>query len=298
MNKTVKYVLTALFAVIAALFVYNPTRYMQSFFDGLSVWAYNVLPALFPFMVLTALASKLAPKARISATGKLFGVSCDGIFALNILCGYPIGAKALSESEADAAAVTRACSFCSSASPIFVIATVGSKLLQNTAAALILFSSQIAALLLNGLLYKRKKTCYVINGAEKNFKASDIGDSVTGSALSVISVGGLIALFYMLSDMIKSLLPTSVKDSAAVSFCIGLLEMTNGIIGISRQTDLLTATVLSSALLSFGGACVFFQCFAYLSRVGVKAADVVKMKITQSAIATIVCFLLCLIFLG
>ena len=177
-----------------------------------------------------------------------------------------------------------------------MIATVGVKLLQSTAATLILIAAHILSSILNGLLYRTKTPLY-ISECNGQFKAEDFGNTLTNSVLSILSVGGLIALFYMLSDMIRSLLPISLQNSLAVAFAIGVLEMTNGVFAICKLTDVATATVLSSCLLALGGMCIFFQCFAYLGQKRVKATTIIKMKLTQSALATLISFCLVKLFL-
>lgn len=294
--KVLRITATALFIVVIGIFISAPSKYMQSFIDGVTVWAYNVLPAIFPFTVLTTLTLKLRRQNKFSLTKTLFGLECDSVFAASLLCGYPIGAKAIADSDADRLAATKACAFCSSAGPIFMIGTVGAKLLQNTTATVILVSVHLISLLINGLIFRRLKSNGKIAFAQ-SLKPSDLGDVVTNSALSVISVGGLIAIFYMLSDMIKSFLPVGLRDNLAVSFAIGIFEMTNGIFGVCANTDPATATILTSTLLSFGGLCVFAQCYAFLGKKQVKPLDVFKMKITQSAVSTILAFAAVKIFL-
>ena len=178
-----------------------------------------------------------------------------------------------------------------------MIATVGAKLLQNTAATVILIVAHFLSVILNGLIYRRKKTTVNLSENNSRFAPADFGNTITNSALSIISVGGLIALFYMLTDMVKSLLPSTISDNLAISFAIGLLEMTNGVFGICKLTDVATATVLCSTLLAFGGLCVFLQCYAFLGTKNIKAVDIFKMKMTQSALATIFSFVLVKIFL-
>ena len=92
-------------------------------------------------------------------------------------------------------------------------------------------------------------------------------------------------------------MPIGIRDSLAVSFAIGIFEMTNGIFGVCAGTDLATATVLCSTLLSFGGLCVFAQCYAFLGKKQVNPLDIIKMKIVQSAVATILGFVLVKIFM-
>lgn len=177
-----------------------------------------------------------------------------------------------------------------------MIATVGAKLLQNTTATVILVLVHFLSSIANGFLYRSKVSLNLIEN-DGEFTPEDFGNTITNSVLSIISVGGLIALFYMLSDMIKSFLPSNLCNSLVVSFAIGLLEMTNGVFGICKLTDVATATVLCSTLLALGGMCVFFQCYAFLGQKKIKAVDVIKMKLTQSAFATIFSFVLVKIFL-
>lgn len=294
--KYLRVFFTLLFIAVATVFISAPTKYMQSFFDGLTVWAYNVLPALFPFTVITTIALKIKPQTKHSLTKLLFGIPCDDAFFTSLLCGYPIGAKAISDSPADSVTATAMCAFCSSAGPIFMIATVGAKLLQNTIATIILVAAHILSVIANGLIYRRKHITNFLENTAR-FAPEDFGNTITNSALSIISVGGLIALFYMLSDMVKSFLPSNLSDNLAVSFAFGILEMTNGIFGVCKSADIATATVLCSTLLALGGICVFFQCYAFLGKKKIKAVDIIKMKLTQSAFATIFSFVLVKILL-
>lgn len=293
--KYLKIAITLLFITVAATFLSAPSTFMQSFLDGLTVWALNVLPALFPFAVLSTIAVKFFPKGKISPCKALFGVRCDDVYVVSLLCGYPLGAKCIADSNLDSQTATQICSFCSSASPVFVVATVGAKLLQSTTAALILLAAHLLSTVVNGILYRKKSDFQT--ELQSEFQMADIGNTVTSSALSVISVGGLIALFYMLTDMVKSFLPQPLSQSLALNFTLGLLEMTNGIISVCNSCDLFCATVLSSFLMSFGGMCVFAQSMAFLSAKQVKVSRFLQMKLTQGFVATILSFLLGKLFL-
>lgn len=290
--KYLKTFFVLLFVLIASIFISDPSKYMQSFFDGLTVWAYNVLPALFPFTVFTTLAVKIFPNNKRSLTEMLFGISCDSEFLMSILCGYPIGAKAIADSNADTTTATKMCSFCSSAGPIFMIATIGSRLLRNVNATVILISVHYVSLIINGLIYRNRKEKVLLPLNKSTLHAEDFGNTITNSVLSILSVGGLIALFFMLTQMLKSVFPTAITNNLAFSYAMGVLEMTNGIFSICAATDIASATILCSGLLALGGLCVFLQCYAFLGTKKIKAVDVIKMKLTQSAIATILSFVL------
>lgn len=294
MKKFCNVAYTVIFALILYAFIKEPSKYMQSFVNGLSAWAYNVLPALFPFAVLTTLFTKCIPKSKFSVTKLLFGVNCDAVLCASLLCGYPIGAKTIADSNADTATACKLATFCSSPNPVFVVATLGNKLLQSTTATAIIIVAQLLAVLINGLSYKRLATMEDSVTVNTN---TDFGKTITNSVLSVLSVGGLIALFYMLADVAKSFLPNDIANSLSVAFAIGLLEMTNGVIGVCNTADLFSATVLCSTLIAFGGVCIFAQCYTFLSCKGVKVFPLLKYKTTQAGYATVLTYILAKIFL-
>ncbi len=286
---------TLLLAFVVLSFVAQPTRYTQVFFDGLTVWAHNVLPVLFPFALLTTIFAKVWKMGKVSIAKILFKIPCDQVWIASFLCGYPVGARAISEQNVDCDTASAMCSFCSTASPIFIIATV-SRLIANTTATIIICLSQVIAMALNGWMYTYKKQFHFEPSTPK-FDAKDFSATLTNSILAVLSVGGLIAVFFVFAEMIQSVLPASVANHPALFFGIGLLEMTSGIVKICQNCDLFCTTVCVAALLSFGGICVALQCFAFLSQKGASLAKLLKMKCTQSAFATLVAFVLAKIFL-
>lgn len=294
-NFVARIALTLLFAFVIFTFIANPSKYMGVFLDGITAWAHNVLPVLFPFALLSTLYSKGIRQGKVSLTKKLFNIPCNDTFLISILCGYPAGAKAISELDIDNNIATAMCSFCSTPSIIFIVATVG-YLLQNTTAIAIICISQLVAMILNGLLYtaNKKYNCVVKDRALLSF---DFGSTLTNSILATLSVGALIALFFVFAEMIQSLLPTDISQHPAVFFAIGLMEMTSGILKICSSCPTFVATVCTSALLAFGGICIALQSFTFVTQKGVRLADIIKMKCTQCAFATITAFILATIFL-
>ena len=295
-NKNIVNVITTLLlGLVVFLFLSDPSKYMLVFFDGLTIWAHNVLPVLFPFALLTTLYTKNCKIGKFSISKILFGTSCDSVFIASISCGYPVGARAISELNVDEKSATSLCSFCSTPNPIFIIATIGS-ILSNATAITIIVVSQVLAMIFNGWIYTARKRINIPN-IQQQFSGTDFGNTLTNSVLVVLSVGGLIALFFMLSEMLQALLPFSTSQHPAIFFAIGLLEMTSGIIKICNSCDIFAATVCTSALLAFGGICIALQCYAFVSQKGVKLSKLLQMKSTQCAFATLSAFVLGKIFL-
>ena len=295
-------IIVVLFLLLVVCFVVAPRFCGKSFLDGLTVWAVNVLPALFPFALLAPLAARaLTPKK--SLTLPLFGVRADGVFLLSLACGYPIGAKVISSLNVDDKTAVKLSSFCSTPSPIFVLATVGA-LLDNPVATAVLALSQLVGCIANGLIFRGyAETKYIVLEApdgDKNFS-----EMLTDAVLSVLSVGGVIALVYMVSAVVKSLLSSDLANNIAVAFLLGLAEMTNGLTpqprcaGVLSVTSLAVtttmATVLCSGLLGFGGIGVMLQSMSFLSKRNVSPLAYLKTKMTQSSVCAIVSYLLCLV---
>lgn len=286
---------TLLFTTVILLFLLEPARYSKAFLDGLTIWAYNVLPVIFPFALLTTLYTKSVKQCKFSISKLLFGTSCDSVFLQSFLCGYPVGARAISELDLDKVTAAKLCSFCSTPGPIFVIATIGAAV-NNGTATLIIFLSQVIAMILNGWLYTGRRALKIVV-KNPRLQTKDFGETITNSILSVLTVGALIALFFMLSEMFQRLLSQSIANHPLLFFVIGMLEMTSGILKICQTCPLFVSTVCTSALLAFGGLCVALQCFAFVSAKGVTLAQLLKIKCTQCAFATIAAFVLGKIFL-
>lgn len=286
-------IIVVLFLLLVVCFVVAPRFCGKSFLDGLTVWAVNVLPALFPFALIAPLAAR-AVTPKKSLTLPLFGVRADGVFLLSLACGYPIGAKVISSLNVDDKTAVKLSSFCSTPSPIFVLATVGA-LLDNPVATAVLALSQLVGCIANGLIFRGyAETKYIVLEApdgDKNFS-----EMLTDAVLSVLSVGGVIALVYMVSAVVKSLLSSDLANNIAVAFLLGLAEMTNGVLSVtSLAITTTTATVLCSGLLGFGGIGVMLQSMSFLSKRNVSPLAYLKTKMTQSSVCAIVSYLLCLV---
>lgn len=292
MKTIIKIAAFIAYLCVCCIFLFNAENYMQIFFDGLTVWAYNVLPVILPFAILTTFAASLLPTSKFSLTKLLFNVSCDRQYFTSLLCGYPIGAKCIAGSKCDSKTALAMFAFCSSANPIFIVTTVGIKLLHNTKSIIILILAHFLSTILNGLTYKPKNATFVF---EQNDKIG-FSETVTSSVLSVLCVGALIALFYMLTALIKNLLPISFRNSVPVAFILGLLEMTGGMIAICKLGNTALSTILCSSLLAFGGLCVILQCYTFVDK-KIKMRDIIKMKVTQCLYATAISYTLCKIIL-
>lgn len=303
--KKLSFLLSALLLAVMALFLADPVRYAASIADGISLWAVNVLPATFPFLFLTALLTGLRPYALFSRklaapTGKIFRISGAGGGAalLSALSGYPVGARMVYDLHC-AGKLARGEEFrlgclASTSGPMFLVGTVGGLMYGNAAAGWIMLLSHLAAVWAVCFLMRFRARPADSPPLLQKSDPSLLYDSLYNAVISILCVGGFIALFSCFGQMLADLglfrFPLFGEYTEGV--LRGLLEMTTGCAALSKLKTPLSYA-LSCGLVTFGGSCVLCQQAAYLTRAGVKMLPFLGVKLLQALLATGVCLCLC-----
>ena len=223
-----------------------PKLYMQRTLDGISAWAFNVLPSVLPFMFFTKILSKTNGIEKIS---RLFKNPCyilfktpplsAYVFFMSIISGYPVGAKLTADlfengkiSKQDAFRMT---SFCSTSGPMFIIGAVGIGLLKSALFGYIIFASHILGAIVNGLFYRKLTMKNSFSGQNHKTlnKNNDLSNIIADCAISIISIGVIIAIFFVIITTLSPLLGFLPKQ--IVSIIEGIIEITKGCIDISSS---------------------------------------------------------------
>jgi len=309
-----RYLIIALVAAVMLPVVIFPDRYIQSVTDGLNLFVINVFPALFPFFFFSSILSNLnfgydLGLAMKKPLNKLFNAPplSGYVFIMSLLCGYPVGAKILSDfyekgliSQKETKAVA---AFTSTSGPLFIVGTVGVTMLNNKTAGFIMLISHYLSALINGLIFRLKRK----DGGD-NFPLppvinadSVLKDSMTSSLLSVAIVGGYVAVFNMVLAMasdvgIISFLSFPFKKfglnvGAAEGLISGLIEITKGCFLVSRSgCSIKIAAPICSFIITNGGLSITLQSLTFLGKCKISPAYYLLTKLTQG----ILCFLICL----
>lgn len=314
-----------IFLIVALIL--NPETYMQSTLKGILVWATAVLPALFPFFFLTRILAQLGMIERLAIfleplSKKLYRVPgiASYVFLMSVISGYPVGAKLTSELYQSGAITrnqaTRMCGFCSTSGPLFIIGTVGVEMFICKGAGFLIFISHLLGALLNGLLYRnygkkeaelKQTQCHTKSTSLDNLLANSIYDSV----LSILIVGGYIALFFMVIDilvdyhilsglavLVSALLSAVGLDgSLGIGIVTGLVEVTRGCLDLGASGAAVPAlAVAATGLISFGGVSVHLQSLTFLQKCGIKTSVYFLQKTTQAIISVLVALVLVPVF--
>lgn len=297
------------------LFIISPSQCMKSTLNGLNIWLINVVPALFPFFILTKIIislnqSSIPPLDKF--TRKFFHTEAGLVYALSILSGYPVGAKMISSyyssNKIDKQTATNMLSFCSTSGPMFIIGSVGIGIFHSAKVGYILLISHIIGSFLNGIIFTKKhaKLSNNSNNTPPNITPVSLNDIMYDSIVSILMVGGYIVFASVVISMLHStILPyiclgiskiISISPALISAFLCGILEMTNGILALSlTSVSLKIKVVLSSFLIAFSGVCIIFQSMGFLNKMEIKKSIVIKQKLMQGLLTTAVTILIVLI---
>lgn len=255
-------------ASICFLLVY-PGYCIDAAKDGLSTALYIVLPSIFPFMVLARFIVSSGLHNILSRfVGKyfenIFGIcrKYASVFILGCLGGYPIGAIALNSllkrNEISREQAQHLVGICNNASPMFVIGTIGTLMLNNTFYGYVLFLIHLSCVFLCGIIMKftfhPNSSGYVY--CKQNPKSnSPLSDAITSSGTNMVNIASYIIIFSVISKFVQLVF----KDFNC-SFVLCILEITTGIkYCISSNIPEITKLSLISSALGFSGLCVFMQ---------------------------------------
>ena len=282
--------------------ILNPTKYITSASEGIMLWATNLLPALFPFFILTKLIMEfdlLETSARFMSKlmKKIFNTSGNSgyLFLISIFSGYPIGSKIVADAymskKIDYTELHRLITFTSVSGPLFIIGTVGINMLENPICGYIIIISHILSAILNGVCYKNfipHKLCYVKSLDAKKTPKNILTYAVKNSVESILLIGGLVCLFYVGMDAISSIvtLPPIIQ---------GILEITKGCYEISiSNISIQLKTIICTGLITFGGLCIHSQAMSFLKECNISYKFFFTQKCLQTFFSIVISSLLVL----
>lgn len=314
-----KLILILVITIILGAIVINPEVYITSCLNGIMVWATVVLPALLPFIFFTKTLTELGVADILASKFKLFPKIFKVpslaiyVFILSILSGYPVGAKIVADlyesgaiSKEEAYKIT---TFTSNSGPMFILGSVGIGMLTSRNLGIIILISHILGALINGLIYRNHKE----NSTEINKKIIEknnlsIGDLMWNTVHSVLIIGGFIALFFVIIEIINYLnifspisnLFSKIFNCDANIFTAifnGIFEITRGCLDISKLglSELISGT-LCTFIISFGGLATTMQALVFLKKFDMRFSFFIKQKITHAIFASVISFILLLIF--
>ncbi len=207
---------------------------------GLQLWFEKMIPALFPFMILSGIMVRMNltgifSKLLYPVIRPVYRVSSNGCYAMIIgfLCGFPMGAKTIADlvrremiSHKEAEYLL---AFCNNIGPVYFCSFV-LPLLNRQALWPYLFGMYgiplLYGIILRYTVYRESffTVSMVIPASEKPLSLlNEIDDAINSSVQSILSLGGYMIVFNMLN-----MVPHILMGQNSFRFA-PLLEITGGL---------------------------------------------------------------------
>ena len=239
--KVLSYLKEKSISIIFILYLFFLVLFTKSNFNaakkGITLWANNVVPSLFPFFVAVELLKhtnliyflSIKLDKYMKPIFNLPGVASFP-FVMGLISGYPVGAKIVSDlysknlctqKEAE-----RMLAFTNNSGPLFIIGTVGCSFYSNTSIGILLLFSHILSSICVGIILgiisriKSATNKFTANSTQSastnNFssllqddiKIADLG-GILGSAIvsaikSILMIGGFVTIFSVILSILNN----------------------------------------------------------------------------------------------
>lgn len=282
---------------LAAVFLAQSGPLRMAAAEGLSLCAKSVVPALFPFMVVSSLLISLGFGAWLSpflaplmALYSLPGEAGAAV-VLGLVGGYPIGARTAAqlyrEGRLTRGEGERLLTFANNSGPVFLLSVLGEGIFASARAGLYLWLIHILAALLAGLFLRgrerdedRVPPPFIDRPKAVSFPGEFVS-ALRESSLAMVSICGFVVFFYVLS-----------RPLAALPAPLGLGAV--GMTELFSMTPLVTCDrlgfTLASACAAWGGLSVVCQSAAVLEGSGLSLRPLITGKAVQSLLAGVLAF--------
>ena len=260
----------------------------QAVRDALALCAQSVIPALFPFFVVSSLFIDLGCAAVLGRSlapvmHRLFGVSGAGgtAFLLGIIGGYPVGGRTAGElyrsGQCEREECERLLAFCNNAGPSFILGIAGLGCFGSVRVGAWLYLIHVGAAAMVGLLFR--STSRQMGRPEKTETprwADALIEAVRGGAMSMVNICAFVVFFLVILRLFSRF--AGIQHGAI----LGIVEMTNGILRLANDRR---GFIWAAGLLGWGGLSVHCQTAAVLSGSGLSLKRYFIGKALQAAIS-------------
>lgn len=272
---------------------------------ALNMWVNNLIPALFPFFIISDILinyniTLYIPKIIKDFCKSIFNITDNmlSILFLSMISGFPSNARntrimydnnLISLEEANHILI-----FSHFSNPIFVLTTVGVFFFNYESVGIILLIAHYLSNFILGFLCRGKikispniKNNLCIE--DKSFGGVFI-DAIRKAIDTILLICGIVVINLLLSSIVTNTFNFNVYNSVLVK---GLFEITIGIDAISKiDLSLRFKMIITSCFLAFGGLSVHMQVYSQIVNTKIKYIYFFLGRIWQAILAGIITYFL------
>ncbi|WP_409967866.1 sporulation protein [Bengtsoniella intestinalis] len=294
MNRYVRYGLCLALGLCLAWMLLDTTEVTQAVSDGITLCVEQVIPALFPFLVVSSMLIKLGFSQIVA---RLFGRWMEPLFHqdglggtalfLGLVGGYPMGPRTVAQLYQDGhlpqAQANRLLCFVNNSNPAFLITVLGVGVFKSPKLGLYLWVIHVVAALLVGVLLRPKKrptpqvrrSVYTV--MEPSLSKAFVS-SVTASLSAMGSICAFVVLFYVLA------VPLTHMTRGESPLLVGIVELFSA---TPLLPNTATGFIIAAGLSGWGGVSVLCQTAAVLDGSGLEMRWCVIGKALQGAVSAV-----------
>ena len=246
--------------LLAGMILCFPGTTISASQSALSIWARDIVPSLFPYMVLCKMTAQRLRSARFPAAPLAALLGCMG--------GSPSGAAMLSVSSGGMAQsqLYALCALTGTISPMFFVGTLHAWGVAQKTCLCLLAAHGLGALSAFVCVRRLSPVREKVAARETPEKAN--GNPITDSVFSVLGVGGCIVFFSVAAACIRILFPFLPETGCA--YLQSVLEIAGGMRLLIQTSSASFARDVSMAVLTgFGGLSILTQNHLFLQVCGV-----------------------------
>ena len=246
--------------LLAGMILCFPGTTISASQSALSIWARDIVPSLFPYMVLCKMTAQRLRSARFPAAPLAALLGCMG--------GSPSGAAMLSVSSGGMAQsqLYALCALTGTISPMFFVGTLHAWGVAQKTCLCLLAAHGLGALSAFVCVRRLSPVREKVAARETPEKAN--GNPITDSVFSVLGVGGCIVFFSVAAACIRILFPFLPETGCA--YLQSVLEIAGGMrLLIQTSSASFARDVSMPVLTGFGGLSILTQNHLFLQVCGV-----------------------------
>ena len=273
-----------------------PQQCAHSVREGLRLCTERIVPALFPYLVLSNLflsgGGAQSMGRRLGALmQRVFHVGSGGVIALllGLTGGYPLGAKTAAALCREGSIAKRDAQqlllFCNNAGPAFAFGVVGGVCYRSAAVGAALYGVHLLSALLCGILLRGSMP---VRDADQELKplpsfSEAFLSSVQDAGRTLMNICLLITVFTVLIGSVKQFLPGKGNLQLLVSV---VLELSSGCFAVASSSLPWCAKLsLTAAAIGWGGVCVHLQTMASVKDAGLTIRPYLLAKALQATLS-------------
>lgn len=284
--------------------------------DALYLCLNRVIPALFPFFVISRLIVSFNLTKYLSSIfsplfKNVFKMRSDlsTPFVLSLTGGYPVGAATianlLKEKKCTTSEAIRLLSFSNNTGPSFILGMCGAAIFKSVKVGIILYIVHILSAIITGFIVNLRYNMPVNSKKESNsFTNKNISSEIVAaiknaffSCLDIVAFVVFFAVilcileksgFFSILTLVFCRLCPFFDASSATALLKGIIELTNGLSIVNSSAPV--APSVCSFILAFGGISVHFQTLSVLSDFNLPMSGYLKGKFIHAITAFLLCF--------